>query len=59
MAQALGNNDPSKRPGMSWLTALLRYIAPPKQTVDPDCKHCRGTSYDASGYTCTCVKELK
>lgn len=44
---------------MSWLTALLRHIAPPKQTVDPDCKHCRGMGYDASGYTCTCVKELK
>jgi len=44
---------------MSWLTTLLRYIAPPKQTTDPDCKHCRGTGYDASGYQCTCVKEVK
>lgn len=23
---------------------------------EPVCKHCYGTGYDASGYTCTCVK---
>lgn len=42
---------------IKWLTALLRHLAPPKQTTDPDCRHCRGLGYDASGYTCTCVKE--
>ncbi len=44
---------------MSWLTTLLRFIAPPKQTTNPECKHCRGTGYDASGYPCTCVREMK
>ena len=38
-----------------WRLPKLNYTV--KQTTDPDCKHCRGTGYDASGYACTCVEE--
>jgi hypothetical protein len=36
---------------------LFKLLLPPKQTVDPNCPHCRGIGYDASGYACTCIKE--
>jgi hypothetical protein len=26
---------------------------------EPECKHCHGLGYDASGFLCTCVKEIK
>jgi len=44
---------------MNWFTALLRYLAPPKQTVDPNCKRCYGVGYDVSGHTCACVRTIK
>ena len=31
----------------------------PETGADPDCPHCRGLGYDASGYTCTCIGEKK
>lgn len=30
-----------------------------KQTTYPNCPHCRGLGYDASGLLCACVKEKK
>lgn len=44
---------------MNWLDRLFDWCAPVKQITDPDCKHCKGTGYDASGYQCTCVKEVR
>ena len=34
-------------------------IEPVPGERNPDCPHCRGMGYDASGYTCTCVEERK
>lgn len=42
---------------MTILQTILHWLSPVKQVADTDCKHCRGTGYDASGYQCTCVKE--
>lgn len=44
---------------MKWLDKLFDWFLPVKQTADPNCPHCRGLGYDASGHTCTCVKEIK
>lgn len=57
---------------MKWLDRLFDWFTPElfdwftpakftpvKQTTDPNCPHCRGLGYDASGYACTCVKEKK
>ena len=41
---------------MKWLDKLFDWLMPVKQTADPNCPHCRGLGYDASGYTCTCVR---
>jgi len=44
---------------MKWLDKLFDWFMPVKQTADPHCTYCKGTGYDASGYTCTCVKEVR
>ena len=30
-----------------------------KYKPEPDCNHCHGLGYDASGFLCTCVKNPK
>ncbi len=42
---------------MNWQRIICWILKPVKQTIDPDCKYCRGMGYDSSGYQCTCVKE--
>ncbi len=46
---------------MSLTAMILRWLftKPPEQLADPHCTYCKGLGYDASGYTCTCVKEKK
>jgi len=44
---------------MNWQRIICWILMPAKQTTDPNCPHCRGLGYDASGYACTCVKEKK
>lgn len=41
------------------IAAILRWLKPVKQTTDPNCPHCRGLGYDASGYPCTCIGDKK
>jgi hypothetical protein len=51
---------------MNWLNKLLDKLfdwLPPVDVSLTDegniCPHCRGLGYDASGYTCTCLREKK
>ena len=44
---------------MNWVQRVILWLAQVKQTTDPNCPHCLGLGYDASGYACTCVKEKK
>lgn len=49
---------------VGFLIALLirwsiAYLPGPKQINNPNCKHCYGIGYDASGLSCTCTKETK
>lgn len=43
---------------MSWLDKLFDWFFP-AETTDPNCPHCRGLGYDASGYSCTCIGDKK
>ena len=46
---------------MSLTALILRWLftKPPEQLASPDCRHCRGLGYDASGYPCTCIGDKK
>jgi hypothetical protein len=39
------------------LKALLARVPP--AVADEHCPYCHGIGYDASGYTCTCLREKK
>lgn len=40
-----------------WLESLFVRV-PPAET-DEQCPHCHGLGYDASGFTCSCLREKK
>lgn len=47
---------------MNWINKLLDKLfdwATPAMLADTTCPYCRGLGYDASGYTCTCLREKK
>ena len=46
------------------MTAIINYIKSlfawvPLTVADEHCPYCRGIGYDASGFTCTCLREKK
>ena len=44
---------------MNHLKTLIRWLFTPPTPApsNPNCKHCLGIGFDASGYQCTCVGE--
>ena len=51
---------------MKWLDKLFDWFTPDTPPVDVSltdegniCPHCSGLGYDASGYTCTCLRDKK
>jgi hypothetical protein len=61
LRQLLAQATPQGGKEMSLTALILRWLftKPPEQLADPHCTYCKGLGYDASGYTCTCVKEKK
>ena len=42
---------------INYIRALFARVEP--TVVDEHCPYCHGIGYDASGFTCTCLREKK